>query len=136
MGNICRSLKKKNLSSPQVTYPYRIYWCKKMGRKSHIWAPLTYGDNLLRVVLKRLKRHNSLKSSCGAHGNFPRHTSIPMFKGFSCTEWYFTAVVIMLLVRIWRIIKLSGIPSIQCFNLSAKSIVFDQKQRSIRWENT
>jgi hypothetical protein len=27
---------KKNffLSSPQVTYPYRIYWCKKMGQKS------------------------------------------------------------------------------------------------------
>ncbi len=32
--------KNKNLSSPQVTYPYRIYWCKKMGQKSHTWAPL------------------------------------------------------------------------------------------------
>jgi hypothetical protein len=41
MANICRSLRKKNLSSPQLTYPYRIYWCKKMGRKSHTWAPLS-----------------------------------------------------------------------------------------------
>jgi hypothetical protein len=41
MANICRSLrKKKKFSSPQVTYPCRIYWCKKMGRKSHTWAPL------------------------------------------------------------------------------------------------
>jgi hypothetical protein len=42
MANICRSLrKKKNLSSPQVNYPYRIYGVKKMGRKSHTWAPLS-----------------------------------------------------------------------------------------------
>ncbi len=40
MANICRSLRTK-IFSPQVTYPYRIYWCKKkMGRKSHTWAPL------------------------------------------------------------------------------------------------
>ncbi len=39
MANICRSLRKKNknFSSPQVTYPYRIYWCKKNGSKiSHL----------------------------------------------------------------------------------------------------
>ena len=38
MANICRSLrKKKTICSPQVTYPYRIYWCKKNGSKiSHL----------------------------------------------------------------------------------------------------
>ncbi len=31
------SIRKKNLSSPQVTYPYRFYWCKKNGSKiSHL----------------------------------------------------------------------------------------------------
>ncbi len=31
------SKKKKIFSSPQVTYPYRIYWCKKNGSKiSHL----------------------------------------------------------------------------------------------------
>ncbi len=38
MANTCRSLRKK--PKIQVTYPYRIYWCKKMGQKSHTWAPL------------------------------------------------------------------------------------------------
>ncbi len=51
IANICRSLRKKFFfSSPQVTYPYRIYWCKKMGRKSHTWAPLRYNKfDLFRV---------------------------------------------------------------------------------------
>jgi hypothetical protein len=50
MANICRGLRKFFflLSSPQVTYPYRIYWCKKMGQKSHTWAPLI-GGPLLRA---------------------------------------------------------------------------------------
>ncbi len=39
MANICRGLRKFFffVSSPQVTYPYRIYWCKKNGSKiSHL----------------------------------------------------------------------------------------------------
>jgi hypothetical protein len=35
------SVTKIFFSSPQVTYSDRIYWCLKMGRKSHTWAPLS-----------------------------------------------------------------------------------------------
>ncbi len=45
------SKKKFFFSSPQVTYPYRIYWCKKkMGRKSHTWAPLRFSSSLFTVT--------------------------------------------------------------------------------------
>jgi hypothetical protein len=51
--------KNKKFSSPQVTYPYRIYWCKKMGRKSYTWAPLRWTisvcENMLTTLLKKTK---------------------------------------------------------------------------------
>ncbi len=56
MANICRGLRKNFFfSSPQVTHPYRIYWCKKMGRKSHTWAPLNEWNpvfNWTKIFLK------------------------------------------------------------------------------------
>jgi hypothetical protein len=48
MANVCRSLRKKN-HSPVLKSPTHIGFIdvKKMGRKSHTWAPLSYRHCLL-----------------------------------------------------------------------------------------
>jgi hypothetical protein len=42
MANICRGLRKKNFFSPVLKSPTHIGFIgvKKMGQKSHTWAPL------------------------------------------------------------------------------------------------
>jgi hypothetical protein len=42
MANICRSLRTKNFFSPVLKSPTHVGFTdvKKMGRKSHTWAPL------------------------------------------------------------------------------------------------
>jgi hypothetical protein len=44
MANICRSLRKKSKIYPVLKSPTHIGFIgvKKMGRKSHTWAPLSY----------------------------------------------------------------------------------------------
>jgi hypothetical protein len=43
MANICRGLRKKNIFSPVLKSPTHIGFIgvKKMGQKSHTWAPLS-----------------------------------------------------------------------------------------------
>ncbi len=89
---------KDGVRSKNHQYTEKIKTTKPRWKRFYVLN--IYVENLLRIVLKRLKRHN-----------FPEY-SISMYQGFSCPEWYFTAVGIMLLVRIWRTLKLSGIPSI------------------------
>jgi hypothetical protein len=59
MANICRGLRKKNffISSPQVTHIGFID-VKKMGRKSHTWAPLRWSLLVppLTDLLSRIER--------------------------------------------------------------------------------
>jgi hypothetical protein len=46
MANICRSLRTKILFSPVLKSPTHLGFTdvKKMGRKSHTWAPLNGWD--------------------------------------------------------------------------------------------
>ncbi len=55
MANICRGLRKKNFLSPVLKSPTHIEFIgvKKMGQKSHTWAPLR--EERL-SVMERMKR--------------------------------------------------------------------------------
>ncbi len=67
-----RSSKNFFFSSPQVTYPYRIYWCQtKIGQKSHTWAPLK----------------KDLPYTCHIQGTSPSLDIIFTFKEFSKLKW-------------------------------------------------
>jgi hypothetical protein len=61
MANICRSLRKKFFCSPVLKSPTHIGFIgvKKMGQKSHTWAPLNF-----LVRSSEFKSDQGIKSPC------------------------------------------------------------------------